>query len=484
MTRCLFPIFVCAAVAIDSAGKTCVAADELPFTIGLKEVFCPNAPALHSFAVAQDRDGRWIFFGGRTAGLHGQRNTGETEPIISNFENLNGHVWVVDIGNAKAKSRTLADLKLPPSMAASLTVTGAQFVQVNDKLYILGGYGFNEDHTFMMTHRRLTVVDVEATVGAILNQSAVGSHIRQSAADEYLRVTGGELECLGGTFVLIFGQSFDFAYTPFTKGRYTHQVRTFRVLDDGNSVSIAKGVTCGSEASNPQFRRRDLNVSPAIRTDGRIGLTAFGGVFTHARGAWYRPIDIDVQAGQMNVSLWRNGFLQQLCQYNCAILPIHQGSTTTMYSVFFGGISAVYFTPGGLFQADSGLPFVDHVGCISTAPAGAKEWLVCRGGSTGPPSPLLLPNLLGAGAHLLPKSSANGPALFNGGVLELDNVQKDTTIGYIYGGIAAERNNNGPTKASNRIFEVHVSPQPSRAIAVPTVVPVEPPNPSPQSVAP
>ena len=200
--------------------------------------------------------------------------------------------------------RALADLKLHVGMAEALTVTGAQFVQVKDKLYITGGYGLSSDASFMLTYRQLTVVDVDATVDAVLSGAPVGDHIRQTVPDEYLRVTGGELEYLDGTFLLVFGQSFDFAYTPGTAGRYTHQVRPFQVIDDGKSVTIVKGTPAGAPASDPEFRRRDLNVVPVIHPDGRRGFTVFGGVFTPHGGPWSRPIDV---AAQMDAPARRCG---------------------------------------------------------------------------------------------------------------------------------------------------------------------------------
>ena len=78
--------------------------DVLPFTIQLKEVSWANAPALQSFAVAQDRNGRWLCIGGRTAGLHGQQDDGQVPPPLSNFNGLNDRVWVVDVANSRATS--------------------------------------------------------------------------------------------------------------------------------------------------------------------------------------------------------------------------------------------------------------------------------------------------------------------------------------------------------------------------------------------
>ena len=40
------------------------------FTLGLKEITFSGLPAVHSFASAIDRQGRWVIIGGGTDGLH------------------------------------------------------------------------------------------------------------------------------------------------------------------------------------------------------------------------------------------------------------------------------------------------------------------------------------------------------------------------------------------------------------------------------
>jgi hypothetical protein len=457
--------------------------DELPFTIRLQEVTWRAAPGLQSYAVAQDQHGRWLCFSGRTAGLHGRQDDGEVPPPPSNFENFNDRVWVIDLAGPQAVSRTLPGLGLSDELAASLAVTGPEYVQVGDKLYMAGGYGYSADHTFMKTYRQLTIIDVAATVDAVLKGTRIGDHIRQTTPDEWFRVTGGELGYLDGTFFLILGQRFDANYTPKSSaGQYTFQVRPFAVVDDGKSVAVVKGTPLGCAAADPEFRRRDLNVARGIRPDGRPGLTVFGGVFTRDDGVWYRPIDIDVQGGQMTVTLDASGFQQQLCQYNCAVLPIHQTSTRSMYTVFFGGISELYYlsnVPSG-FKRDSGLPFVDHVGCIKKSAADTAEWLVCQGAAAGRPVPLRLPDLLGTAARFLPRKTTDPEVSFDDGVLDLDKIQADRLVGHIYGGIAATRSHNGYTRASNRIFEIHVSPRPAPAIPVPAGSRIPQPQTSPQ----
>jgi hypothetical protein len=326
---------------------------------------------------------------------------------------------------------------------------------------------------FMQTYSVLTVVDVAATVRAVLDGGPVRDHIRQSAPDLFLRVTGGELETINGLFYLVFGQSYLGFYFVGHDGDYTHQVRPFQVNDDGKVVSIVKRTPVGSQATDPQFRRRDLNVVEAIRPDGRRGFTVYGGVFdldpfAPNGGPFRRPIDIDIPpaANAPTVSVDATGFQQQSSQYNCAVLPIHRASDRSMAVVFFGGISELIYTGAG-FARDRELPFVDHISCITRSAAGAsREWLACQAGSGASPVPLRLPGLLGAVARFVPAKGAP----FDGGVLDLDAIRAETLVGYVYGGIAATRGSGGPSSASGRILEVRICPGPSPALAVPATV--------------
>ena len=41
-----------------------------PYTIELERIYIPGSPAIHSFSFAES-NGKWLFIGGRTNGLHG-----------------------------------------------------------------------------------------------------------------------------------------------------------------------------------------------------------------------------------------------------------------------------------------------------------------------------------------------------------------------------------------------------------------------------
>ena len=105
-------------------------------------------------------------------------------------------------------------------------------------------------------------------------------HIRQIASPSF-RVTGGAMYEMDGRTHLVFGQDFSGNYNPNKNGTYTNQVRSFDIVDDGTTLSIANPT---STTPDPNYRRRDLNVFPVIRPAGGgtldEGLLVLSGVFT------------------------------------------------------------------------------------------------------------------------------------------------------------------------------------------------------------
>ena len=83
----------------------------VPFELELLETTIPAVPGLHSFAFAQ-QDGRWLFVGGRTNGLHGFA----VNPFPNAFANDN--LWVIDPTTRAVWSATLD--ALPDNLADPL----------------------------------------------------------------------------------------------------------------------------------------------------------------------------------------------------------------------------------------------------------------------------------------------------------------------------------------------------------------------------
>jgi hypothetical protein len=243
----------------------------LPFRVGLVEVRFPEAPALHSFAAAH-LNGKWLFIGGRTNGIH------SFDPLpINNFppSQANHWVWVVDPGQSRAVSVDLYDQSITPPLgfiADALSSNNTQSFQDGNTLYIIGSYGYNRTTKKMQTFPTLTAIDVPGIIAAVERQNAanIAAHIRQSEPDVRLKVTGGELEKIGANYFLVFGQRFDGLYDPAdvdNDQQYTDEVRIFTIVDDPtNPPSIANYTTIPVPPPQPgdpqpnQFHRRDLNV--------------------------------------------------------------------------------------------------------------------------------------------------------------------------------------------------------------------------------
>jgi hypothetical protein len=479
----------------------------LPFQVDLVEVSFPGAPALHSFAAAQ-LDGKWLFIGGRTNGIH------SFDPLpINNFppSQANHWVWVVDPGQSRATSVDLYSITPPLGLIAdALSSNNAQSFQDGHTLYIIGGYGYNRSTNLMQTFPTLTAINVPGIIAAVESGTTenFASHIRQSEPDERLKVTGGELEKIGENYFLVFGQRFDGLYNPADVGndqQYTDEVRIFTIVDDGtNPPSIANYTTIPAPPSEPgdpqpnQFHRRDLNVVPAIRSpNGTPGINVYGGVFTTAFTPYLNPIYIDSDGSAHSAAIDR-AFNQYMNQYDTARMALFDTAQGNLYTVFFGGISYGVLGPDGAssaqeraeprvpyadliqveaksdasgFRLDPNIPFIDQTTAITLRADGtSQQCVLARRHQLKLTPQQLLPERLGTNARILPAPDV--PA-FDNGVIKLRSLQGPTLVGYMYGGMRttdANPTGTGQSFASNRVFKVLIKPIPVACIAVPAVI--------------
>jgi hypothetical protein len=462
-TACV-AVLVCSTAAAPQTPPRPVTA-ELPFGITLTSVAWKGKtplPKLQSFASAHTEDGKWLLISGLTMGLHQFDDIGQLPPPSHNFpqERLNERIWVVD-----PRAERVWSAPLPAALLHTLAVVAPQAEQQGDRLYINGGYGYTGDNQAMITQATFTVVDVAETVAAVISRKPIGAHIRQAPQDEYLRVTGGKLLIANNRFLIVFGHNFQGFYNPQTNGQYTYQVRTFQAQDDGQKVTLSNPKSYGSQQANPDFRRRDLNVVPAIRPNGTPGFTALAGVFTTETGPWLTPIYIDPTADGFSVTTDTTGFQQYLNQYSSANLPVWSAKSKLMSTVLFGGIGEGYYHPVLGFKLDQGVPFVDEVTSVTRAADGtSKQYLLTDGSSGTRPNALRMPGLLGAEAHLMPDPAS--AKWFRGGVVYLDEMTETAAAGYIFGGIEAQKPNFGQSSAANELIRVEVVPKATTAIVV------------------
>jgi hypothetical protein len=441
----------------------------LPYKILLEryDFGAADLPTLHSYAAGL-YDGKWVLLAGKTNGLHGFDTTGPNGFLP---EAQNRDVWVIDPGNKQSWHRSLEGAAggLTAAELNSLTPTNNQFYQRGDRLYMTGGYGvqatLGDGTPVNGTFDRLSAIDLPGIVDWVMTGSGVAKdHIRQIASPSF-RVTGGAMHEMDGRTHIVFGQDFSGNYNPNKNGTYTNQVRSFDIVDDGTTLTIANA---SSTTPDPNFRRRDLNVFPVMRPSGGgapdEGLLVLSGVFTPTFGAWTVPVEIDAAGTpSMDDPSLPGTFKQGFNGYHSAKFGLFSETRGEMHEVLLGGISLQYLNSQTMqVETDNGLPFINDITSVVIDPAGnyRQHWI-----GEFPAINDLEGNRLrfGSSAEFF---LADGIETFQNGVIKLDELTQPTTLGYIFGGIVANgphtRGGNPPaaSAASNAIFKVIYLPVP------------------------
>ncbi len=417
-----------------------------------------DLPTLHSFAAAE-WDGKWILLAGRTNGMHSFEMSGQ-----ANFpaDAQNREVWVIDPVGRQVWSRSLEGAGLTAEQVASLTPTNNQFLQRGERLYMSGGYGARAGGGFT-TFSELTALDLPGLMDwTIHGVGQVGDHIRQ-LDNPLFRVTGGAMHELEGRVQLVFGQDFQGGYSPGRNGDYTRQIRSFEIVDDGTTLSVANVAMTSPVA---EYRRRDLNVIPILKpgADGTPdeSLVALAGVFTESFGTWTVPVEVDAAGSPTMADPSAAGtFKQAMNQYHSAKLGLYSESLGEMHELLLGGISL--HTMDDATQTlvrDDNMPFTSQITSVVRGPEGdyRQHYL-----GAFPDLRDLEGNrlLFGANAEFF---LAEGVETFANGVIDLDVLTSEQVVGYVYGGIVSNAphtrdNPDAISGASDRIFEIVITPQ-------------------------
>jgi hypothetical protein len=233
-------------------------------------------------------------------------------------------------------------------------------------------------------------------------------------------------------------------------------------VDDGVNLSIAN---LSTTPVNADYRRRDLNVFPVLKPDGSGGtdveLVALSGVFTLTDGAWTVPVEIDA-TGQPTMAdpNLPGTFKQAMNNYHSAKVGLYSPSKGVMHELLLGGITLQYYdAANNTFVTDSAFPFTNDITAGTIDARGQyQQSLVGE-------FPAILDNTnmrlrFGANAEFF---AAPGMTELHEGILNLDSITSETTIGYVFGGLFA----NAPhvrgvpgavSGASGLMFEVVVTP--------------------------
>jgi hypothetical protein len=420
--------------------------------------------SLHSFVKASYYDpaaghSQWLVLGGMTNGMHDLTGLTGFDPASHNTD-----VTVIDPVTRQVWSRSLSsdDTGLTTLQLASLATTNAQFTQKGSRLYVAGGYGHvtlpNGDIEYQ-TFTQLTSIDLPGMIDWVKGGSGTAANRLRQISDPMFQVTGGEMATTSnGRTHLVFGQNYPTSYEPRQNGEYTKQIRSFTIVDDGVNLSVSNPL---ASAVQEDFRRRDLNVVPVIRREnGQLveKLQALAGVFTPSFGAWTVPVTIDANGAATQPNPAAAGtFKQGMNGYRTATLGLYSATADTMHTLLLGGISYQYFDPAsGEVLNDFNLPFVsDATDIVTDADGRMTQHLLPSSFPAIPSANTGQPLLLGTETEFFLK---DGIATYSNGVIDLDALAGPTLVGWLYGGIAADLPNNGPTVASNAVFPVIITP--------------------------
>lgn len=426
--------------------------------MNLADTGSATLPTLQSFAAGSSGNYH-VFVAGRTNGMHDFTQSG-----VTNFPpaSQNTDIWVYDSVAKQSWSRSLNDSSAGVSadVVNALSATATQSTQVGDTLYVAGGYVYESGVNAFKTFDTLTALDLGSAIDWVkTGTGSLATSVRQTS-NSTLKVTGGEMHMAGGKTHLVFGQDFDGPYTPGRNGVYTKQVRSFDIVDDGTTLSIANAT-----ASTPDdaYRRRDMNIVKVGSNDpAGPEIVALSGVFTETDGAWTVPVEIaaDGSTSMADPNL-STTFKQGLNGYNAPTVVLFSPTTGENNIITLGGISLVIFD-GTNFVTDNNLPFTGQGSAIVRAADGTylqyylgDVYPDIIDGSTGDPL------LFGSSTEFL----LNSDLSLVDGVVNLDLIAGRTLLGHVFGGIAAEADHGGDRAASDRMFEVWYNPVPEPANA-------------------
>ncbi len=153
----------------------------------------------------------------------------------------NTELILIDYKKNRASAFTSGGLEgiLGEQMAA----TGFGYYQIENTLYITGGYGYSHSNGQFITFPYLTAVDLPGAIGALLRGDSPVEHFYQ-LCEERLALFDTEMDHNGDEFFLINGKQ-AFKTRPFEddakydETEYYGQARTFRVLGKAEDMKVA-----------------------------------------------------------------------------------------------------------------------------------------------------------------------------------------------------------------------------------------------------
>jgi hypothetical protein len=416
--------------------SNCLQAQNQDFSISIEEVWWPQAPALHSFALGE-YESQWFIVGGRTNGLHGFLS-----PLAFPEDGRKEDITVIN--PEKLQSFSIPIEGLDTLLFDALTSSNMLFYQQENKLIMIGGYGWSRQANDFITFPTLAVLDLQCIAEMDGPIQACISYIE----DERMAVCGAHLQMIQDTFHMVFGHRFDGIYNRnsannFFTQTYTNEIRRFQLEFIENTPFIMNYDVVHDSIN---FHRRDYNLVPQIFPDRSQGFTAFSGVFQYNSVTPYLN-SVDIKS---NSQIVNETFNQHLSQYHSAVMPVYDSLNNTMHTFFFGGMSQFYMdTLLNVMVEDTLVPFVNTISKISRGADGTLIETQLN---------ISMPSLEGTNAEFIPLQGVN---TFMKKIIDLNDVEGSRQVGWIYGGIISPEINVSETDpslsyASNKLYKVMI----------------------------
>ncbi len=410
------------------------------FSVSVIEQLGTKFPRVHSFAHGKVNN-KHVFIGGRINGLHGF-----TSAFGFPLDAVNDSIFILNSNFTQKWSVSTSSLS--NDIREAITSSNMEYYQDGNTLYMIGGYGWRSDTSVFVTFKTLTAINLTMLESAVTSGTGLAACFRQ-ITDSRLKVCGTHLKKIGTKYILPMGHDFDGTYSRndtagFYKQKYTNQIRSFEIIDDGINLAISN---YAAVTDTINLHRRDYNLVPQVENNS-IVLSAFSGVFQYGLPKPYTNI-VNMNSNSFNVV---PTFNQQLSHYHSAVMPIYDSLNNTMHTIFFGG-EAMYYYSSPIQQVvyDSAVPFVSTISKITKDASGNyTEYLM----------PDSLPGLMGSNALFIPIVNT---MYLNNEIVNLNSQPNgNTLVGYIVGGInSPERNINSTdpsvSEASNKVLGVYVN---------------------------
>lgn len=398
--------------------------------------------------VMGETEGDLLFFGGLSAmGFHSLARDGRaTFP----HEAFNRYVHLHDPDSGTTRSATISTL--PHPLRQYLVTTNAQAVQIDEKLYIYGGYGPETRTPSWATWDTVVEIDLPAVRRAILNSFDLPFEAFAIHRSPAARVAGGSIVRYGSYFALVGGSNFTGNYGEEVSFRNEYS-EAVHIFDPSQSMTEPQ-----RSYYDPQYHRRDGNVSLitlGLAGNQRPGFIVHIGVFKPGREVlpevWEHPIIYDTQSGEMSL---KTNFTQMMNQYEAPRASFHSARRGENYLITLGGLSGANWDGHG-FVHNITIPWVRDVTMLTLRDSDVISETVVGAALKPVTNAELVLNTY------LPRNSL-------GQINWDDLVAGEILLGHFYGGIeAANPGNSAVTRASDTVYAVYATIDKFRLEATP-----------------